>query len=143
MRISDWSSDVCSSDLALQQQPWPGNVRELENCLWRLAVLAPGDTITAADVAQAQPAAATPQSAAGDHWSVALKHWAEGALAAGESGLHAHASAMLDRVLLQAALAHCDGHRQRAARRLGLGRNTVTRKLRTPSETDRKSTRLH
>src|SRR3546814_8332966 len=68
MRISDWSSDVCSSDLALQQQPWPGNVRELENCLWRLAVLAPGDTITAADVAQAQPAAATPQSAAGDHW---------------------------------------------------------------------------
>src|SRR3546814_2211694 len=120
MHISDWSSDVCSSDLqdlqqrvrdgqfradllhrlnvvrlhlpplrerradiaalaerflaqavaqlggnprrltaealrALQQQPWPGNVRELENCLWRLAVLAPGDTITAADVAQAQP----------------------------------------------------------------------------------------
>src|SRR3546814_2892694 len=128
MRISDWSSDVCSSDpradiaalaerflaqagaqlgghprrltaealRALQQQPWPGNVRELENCLWRLAVLAPGDTITAADVAQAQPAAATPQSAAGDHWSEALKHWAEGALAAGESGLHAHASAMLD-----------------------------------------------
>src|SRR3546814_16349408 len=134
MRISDWSSDVCSSDLALQQQPWPGNVRELENCLWRLAVLAPGDTITAADVAQAQPAAATPQSAAGDHWSEALKHWAEGALAAGESGLPAHASAMLHRVLLQAAPPHSDGPRHRAPRRPGLGRNPLTRHPPTPSQ---------
>ena len=31
--------------------------------------------------------------------------------------------------LLQAALDHCDGHRGEAASVLGLGRNTVTRKL--------------
>ncbi|MDP1698717.1 MAG: nitrogen regulation protein NR(I) [Xanthomonadaceae bacterium] len=117
---------------ALQQQPWPGNVRELENSLWRLAVLAPGDTITAEDVAQAQPATSTPESGHEGDWSDALKLWAEGALTAGESDLHARASAVLDRVLLQAALAHCNGHRQHAAQRLGLGRNTVTRKLRTP-----------
>jgi two-component system nitrogen regulation response regulator GlnG len=117
----------------LQQQPWPGNVRELENCLWRLAVLAPGDTITAEDVAQAQPATSASLSANSSDWSDALKHWADSALAAGESGLHARASAVLDRVLLEAALAHCNGHRQHAAQRLGLGRNTVTRKLRAPS----------
>jgi len=118
---------------ALQQQPWPGNVRELENSLWRLAVLAPGDTITAEDVAQAQPATSATLSANGSDWSDALKHWADSALAAGESALHTRASAVLDRVLLQAALAHCNGHRQHAAQRLGLGRNTVTRKLRAPS----------
>ena len=32
-------------------------------------------------------------------------------------------------VLLDAALAHTGGHRGEAAQRLGLGRNTVTRKL--------------
>jgi len=119
---------------ALQQLPWPGNVRELENSLWRLAVLAPGDTITAADVAQAQaqPPPGTPQASSDSDWRDALQRWAEGALAVGQSDLHARASAVLDQVLLQTALAHCDGHRQRAAQRLGLGRNTVTRKLRTP-----------
>jgi len=98
-----------------------------------LAVLAPGDTITAEDVAQAQPATSASLSANSSDWSDALKHWADSALAAGESGLHARASAVLDRVLLEAALAHCNGHRQHAAQRLGLGRNTVTRKLRAPS----------
>jgi two-component system nitrogen regulation response regulator GlnG len=35
----------------------------------------------------------------------------------------------MDRALLDAALAHTDGHRGEAASKLGLGRNTVTRKL--------------
>src|SRR3546814_17390240 len=34
----------------LQNHDWPGNVRELENLCWRLAALAPGDTITPADL---------------------------------------------------------------------------------------------
>src|SRR3546814_17920965 len=34
----------------LQNHDWPGNVRELENLCWRLAALAPGDTIPPADL---------------------------------------------------------------------------------------------
>jgi two-component system nitrogen regulation response regulator GlnG len=62
-------------------------------------------------------------------WTGALRDWAEAALAAGESGLHARALGELERVLLDAALAAHGGHRQDAARALGLGRNTLTRKL--------------
>ena len=34
----------------LRAHDWPGNVRELENLCWRLAALAPGDTIGVADL---------------------------------------------------------------------------------------------
>lgn len=51
------------------------------------------------------------------------------ALARGETGLHAALRERFDQVLLETALEHTDGHRQLAAEKLGLGRNTVTRKL--------------
>jgi two-component system nitrogen regulation response regulator GlnG len=120
---------------ALQQlraYDWPGNVRELENLCWRLAVLAPGDSIGVVDLAQALgSAAATAGSSAGmsSEWEQALAAWARDQLAAGSPGIHADARTRLDRILLDAALAHTDGRRSEAASRLGLGRNTVTRKL--------------
>jgi two-component system nitrogen regulation response regulator GlnG len=106
-------------------------VRELENLCWRMAVLAPGDTITVADLDDAlmTGVASTPAT----DWEVALAAWARRALAeggrSGEGTLHAQARARLDQVLLDAALAHTGGHRGEAAARLGLGRNTVGRKL--------------
>jgi two-component system nitrogen regulation response regulator GlnG len=58
-----------------------------------------------------------------------LAAWARQRLAEGASGLHAEARERLDNVLLEVALDFTDGHRADAAARLGLGRNTVTRKL--------------
>ncbi|MDQ3038785.1 MAG: nitrogen regulation protein NR(I) [Pseudomonadota bacterium] len=112
----------------LRAHAWPGNVRELENLCWRLAVLAPGDTIGLADIADALPSI---QQERGDvvAWQQALGTWAQARLLAGAQDLHAEAKQEFEHVLLQAALAHCDGHRGEAALRLGLGRNTVTRKL--------------
>ena len=108
---------------------WPGNVRELENVCWRLAALAPGDTIGPADLALALPAApGAPTQADGD-WTQALDAWARAALAQGTPDLHAIARERLDRTLLEAALAVHGGHRGDAAEALGLSRNTVTRKL--------------
>src|SRR3546814_4874701 len=47
MRISDWSSDVCSSDLnevldIFNTYDWPGNLRELKNVIKRMVLLSPG-----------------------------------------------------------------------------------------------------
>ncbi|WP_433853221.1 nitrogen regulation protein NR(I) [Stenotrophomonas nitritireducens] len=118
---------------ALRQHPWPGNVRELENVCWRLAALAVADTIAAADVhaalARGARSRAAGQAPAPAHWDQALAEWARQRLAEGASGLHAEVRERMESVLLDAALAATDGHRSEAAARLGLGRNTVTRKL--------------
>ena len=107
---------------------WPGNVRELENLCWRLAALAPADTITTADLDGMLQAG---QRGSGGDWDGALRSWAREQLAAGTSDLHALARDRFDRALLEAALEHTGGRRTEAATRLGLGRNTVTRKLGT------------
>ena len=106
---------------------WPGNVRELENLCWRLAALAPADTITGADL-DGMLQSGGPASA---DWDAVLKAWARDQLAAGTADLHAKARERFDHALLEAALEHTGGRRTEAATRLGLGRNTVTRKLGT------------
>ncbi|RDZ26718.1 nitrogen regulation protein NR(I) [Lysobacter silvisoli] len=109
---------------------WPGNVRELENVCWRLAALAPADSITRADLDEVL-AASGPARAADDDWDARLSAWARAQLAEGAQDLHAHARERFDRALLEAALEHTGGRRTEAAARLGLGRNTLTRKLGT------------
>jgi two-component system, NtrC family, nitrogen regulation response regulator GlnG len=115
---------------ALQVYSWPGNVRELENVCWRLAALAPGDIITVADLDDALGRGATPVTASPTgEWDAALAAWARLQLAEGTEGLHAQARERFDRALLEVALEFTHGHRAEAAARLGVGRNTVTRKL--------------
>ena len=107
----------------LGQRDFPGNVRELENLCRRLAVIAPGNEIQLADL---DDSAYTP---GGTDWTDALRAWTLAALADGEADIHARARAALDQTLLQAALQTTAGHRQHAATALGVGRNTLTRKL--------------
>ncbi|MCL7715776.1 nitrogen regulation protein NR(I) [Stenotrophomonas mori] len=118
---------------ALRRHAWPGNVRELENVCWRLAALAAAEVVSADDVQAALERGGRGRAgAAADGppaWDRALAAWARERLAEGGSDLHAEARERLDAVLLEAALAATGGHRGEAAARLGLGRNTLTRKL--------------
>ncbi|MGO4702675.1 nitrogen regulation protein NR(I) [Dyella sp. 2RAB6] len=108
---------------AVAQRDFPGNVRELENLCRRLAVIAPGAEILPADLG------GTPAVPALGDWTDALREWAAQALTDGESEIHARARDAMDHTLMQAALAVHGGHRQNAAAALGVGRNTLTRKL--------------
>ncbi|WP_413624970.1 nitrogen regulation protein NR(I) [Luteibacter sp. Lutesp34] len=108
----------------IEQREYPGNVRELENLCRRLAVIAPGVEIQASDlggVAVGQPRRT--------EWTEALRAWAQDALARNEPDIHTRAREALDKTLLHVALIANDGHRQHAAAALGVGRNTLTRKL--------------
>ncbi|HEY9253270.1 MAG TPA: nitrogen regulation protein NR(I) [Stenotrophomonas sp.] len=118
---------------ALRGYDWPGNVRELENVCWRLAALSVTDTIGADDARAALTRGArrpTP-SVAGDggDWDAQLSAWARQRLDDGAEGLHAEARERFDKALLEVALQFTQGRRAEAAARLGVGRNTVTRKL--------------
>ena len=113
----------------LQAHAWPGNVRELENVCWRLAALAPGETIGSGDLAEALPATASVAGDAAQAWTSPLQDWIRTQLRERRPQLHAQAKALFDRAVLDAALRHSDGHRGEAASALGLGRNTLTRKL--------------
>jgi two-component system nitrogen regulation response regulator GlnG len=111
----------------LEQYDWPGNIRELENLCWRLAALAPGETITVKDLKALFRS--TSAAVAGVDWTRSLAMAVDAALGGDEADIHARFRERFDQVLLQAALEHTGGHRQQAAQKLGLGRNTVTRKL--------------
>ncbi len=114
---------------ALAKWPWPGNVRQLENLCRRLAVMAPGREIRVSDL-PVQPdqdkRAALPSESS---WQMQLRIWARDQLNQGVLRLYTHARDELEQALLDVALEVNAGHRQRAAEQLGLGRNTLTRKL--------------
>ncbi|ALN64685.1 nitrogen regulation protein NR [Lysobacter antibioticus] len=112
----------------LMAHDWPGNVRELENVCWRLAALAPGETITRQDMDDVL-GVSVQTAASATEWEAQLSSWARAQLAEGRANLHADARERFDRALLEAALEHTGGRRTEAATRLGLGRNTLTRKL--------------
>ena len=113
---------------ALSNFEWPGNVRQLVNVCRRLTATAPGREIKVEDIPVdlgGVPGAAKLQ----DEWTRQLTHWAEKRLAAGETPLLDDALPEFERTLIRAALRQAQGGRQEAARLLGWGRNTLTRKL--------------
>lgn len=145
---------------ALERFPFPGNVRQLENiCRW-LLVMAPSQEIRFEDLPyevqrpDGQTAGGDPGSvasggstastvlsdrgASGAHrsesdwvdWAAALEADVVARLERNEPGLWGHVTDRVETVLVRAALAATKGRRMEAAERLGVGRNTLTRKIR-------------
>jgi two-component system nitrogen regulation response regulator GlnG len=107
---------------------WPGNVRQLENlCRW-LTVMASGNEIQLSDLPPELREATQPIQR-DDDWQAQLRRWAERHLAAGEDALLDAAVPRFEQVMIETALSASGGRRQDAARLLGWGRNTLTRKI--------------
>jgi two-component system nitrogen regulation response regulator GlnG len=116
------------AETALISYDWPGNVRQLVNTCRRLTVTAPGREIKVADIPTdlgGAPNAASLQ----EEWSRQLTGWAEKRLATGGAPLLDDAMPEFERTLIRVALRKTEGGRQEAAKLLGWGRNTLTRKL--------------
>ena len=140
-RISD------TALLWLGKFAFPGNVRQLENiCHW-LTVMAPAQVIEAKDLppevavdetlvtASPVPAAATaaavntvavhvPQA-----WEQGLTEEANTLLATDRTDVWDVLTARFESCLIHSALAATRGRRIEAAQKLGIGRNTITRKI--------------
>ena len=116
-----------SAAQAIAAWDFPGNVRELSNLCRRLTVMAPGQVIRLEDLPDTSTA--TSDAAVDDDWAAMLARWATEQLRAGHSELLDDATPTFERTLIEAALRHTQGRKQDAARILGWGRNTLTRKL--------------
>ena len=92
--------------------------------------VAPSDPVApiAVPVAAAVPSPVT-NGGRDESWFANLRAWADGEFAAGRSALLDEAMPVFERTLIQSALQATKGQRQEAARRLGWGRNTLTRKI--------------
>jgi two-component system nitrogen regulation response regulator GlnG len=134
----------------------PGNVRQLENlCNW-ITVMAPGQTVEIKDLprdlTQAQPASAAvagavvamPAPTAGplhasdfapappsgaDGWIGLLELQAARMLSDGQVEVMDVLGKQFESALIRTALKHTHGRKNDAAIRLGIGRNTITRKI--------------
>ncbi|HEY3732185.1 MAG TPA: nitrogen regulation protein NR(I) [Steroidobacteraceae bacterium] len=111
----------------LSAYAWPGNVRELVNLCRRLTVLAPGNEIRIQDLPAEIIGEAT--SATDQDWTAALAIWADRQSHSPTRPLLDDALPAFEGTLIRVALRHTQGHRQEAAKLLGWGRNTLTRKL--------------
>jgi two-component system nitrogen regulation response regulator GlnG len=113
----------------LMQLDWPGNVRQLENlCRW-LVVMAPGQEIRIEDLPEELAAPGAEPTAARGDWQQQLRGWANRQFSAGRDHLLNEALPAFEQVMIEVALQRTGGRRQEAARLLGWGRNTLTRKL--------------
>jgi two-component system, NtrC family, nitrogen regulation response regulator GlnG len=110
----------------LAAQDFPGNVRQLENvCHW-LTVMAPGQNIEIADL---PPELRESGASLEPDWVAVLEREVEKALNRGERELMPALTARFERALIEQALRHTGGRRIEAAGLLGIGRNTLTRKV--------------
>ena len=108
---------------------WQGNVRQLENiCRW-LTVMAPGKEVHMDDLPPELRETYTTSSAVSDNWQKALERWADNRLVSGDHDLLDSAVPDFERIMIRSALRRTGGRRQDAAKLLGWGRNTLTRKI--------------
>jgi two-component system nitrogen regulation response regulator GlnG len=112
----------------LSSMSWSGNVRQLENvCHW-LTVMAPGQNIDIADLPpELKDDAAKPLTASS--WQEALAVEVMSALNRGEQNILEARANEFEKILITKALQHTGGRRIEAATQLGMGRNTLTRKI--------------
>jgi two-component system nitrogen regulation response regulator GlnG len=117
----------------LMKMPWPGNVRELENtCRW-LTVMCHSREVYIRDLPpELQEISSDPakpdQGSTGD-WRSALQNWLDNAFKSGNVDAVQQVIENTERTLIRSALDYTHGRKHEAAKLIGWGRNTLTRKI--------------
>ncbi len=108
---------------------WPGNVRELENVCRRIMIMAPSREIEREDLPHELLTGSHTGSNDGEDWESALRRWAERRLKNTDTPILDEAVPRFESAMIRVALNTTHGRRQEAAKLLGWGRNTLTRKI--------------
>ncbi len=113
---------------------WPGNVRQLENAIFRAMILSDGDRLTPQDFPQISGLTPTLKAPASDpvsSLSPENSNMAEESLVSiMDRDGHLRTLEEIERDLIEFAIENYSGHMSEVARRLGIGRSTLYRKVR-------------
>lgn len=112
----------------LQRFPWPGNVRQLKNTALWLTVMASSQEIHPQDL-PSELNELQPENVIQNSWQESLEYWAKAYFATGQIGILESALPTFEIIMIKIALQHTSGRKLEAARCLGWGRNTLTRKM--------------
>jgi len=114
----------------LSSLPWPGNVRQLENtCHW-LAVMTSGQTVHVSDLPpELLSDDKNSRSESNGDWMEILSGKIQQMLIAGENEVAPQIITQVEKILIEATLQKTNGRKNDAAKLLGWGRNTLTRKI--------------
>lgn len=110
IRFSDEAMEV------MLQYPWPGNVRQLRNIVTRLGLIAPGQIIDEQRVRKVLHGTELPLEP-------------QETVSSAPNGGEAHSMQDLEREAILTALRSCGSNQSEAAKRLGIGRTTLYRKM--------------
>ena len=115
--------------LALTQYDWPGNVRQLENTCYWIALMAPTQNVELADLPSEIINNDQSPLTQGDDWQTGFSQWLGEVYQSNSQNMLEIIEPALDKVLIDFALEKTGGKKQEAAKVLGLGRNTLTKKI--------------
>ncbi|MXO90277.1 sigma 54-interacting transcriptional regulator [Pontixanthobacter aquaemixtae] len=113
----------------LKQQDWPGNVRELRNTIYRLIVLARDEVIDQAGVSEVLSEAMPARNQqTGVGITAVVQRWLEAENPPAGTVYHS-AQAAFEKPLFEWALRQTSGNQLRAAKLLGINRNTLRKRI--------------
>ncbi|MDC0332043.1 nitrogen regulation protein NR(I) [Gammaproteobacteria bacterium] len=115
--------------LALTQYHWPGNVRQLENICYWIALMAPTQNVKLEDLPGEIISNDQPSQIPGDDWQSGFSQWLSEIYQSKSENMLEIIEPALDKVMIDFALEKTGGKKQEAAKVLGLGRNTLTKKI--------------
>ena len=108
---------------------WQGNVRQLENiCHW-LTVMAPGNVINVSDLPAELNSEPVSSGTTSSNWQENLGREVSKILLTGEVNIFKDYTNIFEKELIIQALRYTNGRKVEAAKLLGIGRNTITRKI--------------
>jgi two-component system nitrogen regulation response regulator GlnG len=115
--------------LALTQYDWPGNVRQLENTCYWIALMAPTQNVELEDLPGEIITNNESPLTQGDDWKSGFSQWLSEIYQSNSENMLKIIEPTLDKVMIDFALEKTGGKKQEAAKVLGLGRNTLTKKI--------------
>ena len=122
---------VLSSEVidVIANYDWPGNVRQLENICYWLALMTPTQNVKVQDLPSEIKDYEEEEESSSNSWEESFETWIKSLALSMDKDLMHVANKKLEKIMIKTALDKTKGRKNEAAILLGVGRNTLTKKI--------------